>query len=274
MHLPNQKHPAEEMAPMTLEETGRILCKPDVRYSEFERAILFFGLQVETLSPKQPKVASYARLHAAMKILEYIENTHGSSESARLTERLALPEYENILDQMLAREGGWQSIARAWTRRSLAKDIDVRWDEARDAARIIDFSYRFAQLIKDDGRQGGVTMGRYFVSKTYKISDGTLRARWREYGKTAVCVYLLREVGLRPALLTSKKFVEQLLKQVADFDRLQRLFATYRDISKVLRFRGYKCDAVVIECLSKIKPKPELRDFSPTELALIKKYPN
>jgi hypothetical protein len=262
------------MAPMTLEEIGRILCKPDVRCSEFERAILFFGLQVETLSPIQPRVASYARLHAAMKILEYIEDTHGSSESARLTERLALPEYENILDQMLATEGGWQNIARAWPRRKLAEDIGVRWDDAHDAARIIDFSYRFAQLIKDDRRQGGVTMGRNFVSKTYKISDGTLRARWREYGKTAVCGYSLRAIGLRPARLTSKRFVEQLLKQVADSHRMQQLFATYRDISKVLRPRGYKCDAVLIECISNIRPKLELRDFSPTELARIRKYPN
>jgi len=54
----------------------------------------------------------------------------------------------------------------------------LRWDEARDAARVIGFSYRFAQLQKNDGRLAGVTMGRYFVRETREIDDGTMKARW------------------------------------------------------------------------------------------------
>jgi hypothetical protein len=52
------------MTSLTLEETARILCEPDAYYSEFERAILLFGLQVSTVSPTVPQVASNARLGA------------------------------------------------------------------------------------------------------------------------------------------------------------------------------------------------------------------
>jgi hypothetical protein len=257
---------------MTVEETARILCEPSARYSEFERAVLLFGLQVAILSPTRPQVASYARLHAATKILESIEDTNGCSEDTSLTERLALPEYEKILDQMLAREGSWRTIARAWTRRQLAEDVNVRWEEVRDAARIVQFSYRFAKLKNNDGRLGGVTMARYFVRNTQKISDGTMKARWREYGKTAVFGYLLTEIGLRPAKLTSKKFVESLLSQVTDVGRLQRFFAAYRDMSIILRPRGYPCESLVIEGLAKTQVTLKLRDFSPAELKVINDY--
>jgi hypothetical protein len=260
------------MTPLTLEETARILCEPIAHYSKFERAILLFDLQVAILSPTRPQVASYARLHAAMRILEYIENTQGSSDGASLTERLALPEYEKILDQMLAREGSWRAIARAWRRRQLAVDIEVRWGEARDAGRLIDFSYRFAQLRKGDPRKAGVTMARPFVCKTAKISDGTMKARWREYGRTAVLAYLLQKIGPRPPNLTTDKFVEKLLSQVADVESLRRLFAAYRDISKILRPRGYSCDPIVVDCLSESTPVLSPKDFSPEELKVIDAY--
>jgi len=58
---------------MTLEEIARILCEPTADHSALVRAVLLFGLQVATVSPTEPRIASDARLHAAMRILEYIE---------------------------------------------------------------------------------------------------------------------------------------------------------------------------------------------------------
>ena len=133
---------------MTVEETARILCEPNTHYSQFERAILLFGLQVSAISPTKPRLAIDARLHAAMKILERIEKTQVGPDGMSLTQRLALPEYEKIVGQMLAMDGGWRAIARAWTRKEFTEDIKARWDEAQDAGRLIDFSYRFAQLKK------------------------------------------------------------------------------------------------------------------------------
>jgi hypothetical protein len=36
---------------MTVEETARILCENDTRYSQFEQAILLFGFQIAAVSP-------------------------------------------------------------------------------------------------------------------------------------------------------------------------------------------------------------------------------
>jgi hypothetical protein len=260
------------MTPVTLEEAARILCEPDTRYSEFERAILLFGLQVAAISPTVPRLAFDARLHAAMKILEHLEKTQGSPDGMSLTHRLALADYEKIVGQMLTRDGSWGAIARAWTRKELADDIKVRWDEARDVGRLVDFSYRFGQLRKGDPRKAGVTMARPFVCATTKISDGTMKARWREYGSTAVLAYLLQKIGPRPARLTTKKFVEKLLSQAADVERLRCLFAAYRDLSKLLRPRGYRCDPVEIGGLPKVAPTLGLKDFSSKELKVITSY--
>jgi hypothetical protein len=258
------------MTPLTLEETARILCEPDAHYSEFERAILLFGLQIAAISPSVPQLALDARLHAAMKILEHIEKTQGSPESTSLTERLAIPDYEKILGGMLGRDGGWRAIARAWNRKEFADDIKVRWDEARDVGRLVDFSYRFAQQWKGHPRKAGVTMARPFVTGIHKISDGTLKARWREYGRTAVLAYVLQKIGPRPARLTTKKFVEKLLSQVADVERLRRLFAAYRDLSKTLRPRGYSCPPIVVDSLSNVTPALSHKDLSSKELKAIK----
>lgn len=130
---------------MTVEETARILCEPDTHRSQFERAILLFGLQIAAVSPTLPQLAADARLHAAMRILEHIEKTQGSPNGMNFTQRLALPEYEKLVGEMLARDGSWRAIARTWTRKQFAQDIKVRWDEARDAGRLVDFSYRFAK---------------------------------------------------------------------------------------------------------------------------------
>jgi hypothetical protein len=259
---------------MTVEETARILCEPDTHYSysQFERAILLFGLQVAAISPTAPQLALDARLHAAMRILEHIEKKQDSPDGMDLTQRLALPEYEKIMGQMLARDGSWGAIARAWTRKELTEDIKVRWDEARDAGRLVDFSYRFAQLRKGDRRKAGVTMARHFVCRTTNISDGTMKARAREYGQTAVLAYSLRKIKLRPARLSTRTFVEKLLLQVADVETLRRLFATYRDLSKILRPRDYRCDPIEIDCLSNVVPVLTLKDFSPKELEAINSY--
>jgi hypothetical protein len=141
---------------MTLEETARSLCEPRVRHPDFERALLLFNFQVEVLSPEKPKVSSYARLHAAVKFLEYIKSVQDSPSSSPLIKRSALPGYEQNLKGMIEREGGLLSLGRSWSRRQLTDDIDARWSEACDVADMVSFSHRFAQY--GDNRKGGITM--------------------------------------------------------------------------------------------------------------------
>src|SRR5258707_1119361 len=121
--------------PWAVSMYSRILIAACSRASDAIRGSV--GETVATVSPTEPRIASDARLHAAMRILEYIETAQGISDGASLTERFAFPEYQKILGQMLAREGSWRSIARIWTRRELAQQIELRWHEAHDAARVI-----------------------------------------------------------------------------------------------------------------------------------------
>jgi len=196
------------MSAEIIEETARILCDPKATQSKYERAILLFGLQIAAISPSQPAVAREARLHAAMKILEALEAANGAADDALLDDRLAIPDYKKVLCRMLARDGGWRGISRSWTRKEFADQIRIRWDESRDMTQLVDFSYRFAvHKGADDNRKGGVTMARFFVSRIAKISDGTLKARQREYGSMAVLAYVLRKVRLGPIKLTSEEFV-------------------------------------------------------------------
>jgi hypothetical protein len=67
---------------MTVEETARILCENDTGYSQFELASLLFGFQIAAVSPTVPQFAAEARLHAAMRIPEYIEKTQGGPDGA------------------------------------------------------------------------------------------------------------------------------------------------------------------------------------------------
>jgi hypothetical protein len=204
-----------------------------------------------------------------MKILEYIESAQDNSGNADLPARLALPEYKQILEQSVICGGGWRAVARAWPRRELAIDIEARWSDAGDAARIIDFSYRFAQFKKGDKRLGGVTLARKFVCATGGVRDRTMKTRWREYGDTAILRYVLGRIGPRPAKINKKQFVQKLLAQVADVNRLRKLFAAYRDVSRVLRRRGYRGDDIVVDCLSRIRADLGLKDCSSQELKVI-----
>jgi hypothetical protein len=78
------------------------------------------------------------------------------------------------------------------------------------------------------------------------------RRYWRECGKTAILAYVLREVGPRPAKLTGKQFVEKLLSQVTDVERLRRLFAAYRDVQRccglVARYVAYNSSGRPVDC--------------------------
>jgi hypothetical protein len=125
---------------MTLEQTARILCEPPLCHPDFERALLLFNFQVEILFPKRPKVASYARLHAAVKFLEHIKNEQGPDE-LRLVKRFAFPAHAENLKNTIEREGGVLGLGRSWSRRELTDQIDIHWMQARDAARMVSFSH-------------------------------------------------------------------------------------------------------------------------------------
>jgi hypothetical protein len=256
---------------MVLNDIARALCQLDQR-SPNQRAIMLFGFQIAVLSPSLPQLESDARLLAALKILESLE--HDVAPDAGLQRRLEVSGYVDVLD-LAMREGGAKKLRSSWTTKRLWEDTDVRLDQARDVACMVEFSHRFAKFGQPKGSQkGGPTMARYFVRTCTGQSDGTLKSRWREYGDRAVLQYLmiLRHKELKPKKLSGKKFVDRLLQQAEDVQQMRSFFAGYMDLAAILRPRGYKFEDISLAGLSTYRPSYTLQPFSETELRAINNY--
>jgi hypothetical protein len=259
---------------MVLQDLARVLCQSDQSYSLHQRAIALFGFQVAILSPSTPVLESEARVLAALKILENMESD--TARNADLEERLRIVGYRELLD-LIMREGGARRLRSTWTTKDLWHDVGIRLNQAKDVARMVRFSHRFAKFGEPTARKkGGPTMARHFVWKTTGLSDGTLRQRWREYGGTAVLQYLmlLHHRNLRPKQLSGRNFVTRLFEQADDIEGLRAFFAAYVDLTRTLRPRGYKFDDPKFEDLGTPKSSYGLKPFSAQELKVIKEYPN
>jgi hypothetical protein len=257
---------------MLLEELARVLCQSDQSCSLPQRAIALFGFQAAILSPSARSLESMARVLAALKILESMEND--TAQNADLEQRLRIAGYRDVLD-LIMREGGARRLRSLWTTKVFWNDVSERLDQARDVALMVQFSHRFAKFGQPTPRQkGGPTMARRFVCETTGRSDGTLRKRWREYGGTAVLQYLMlfHYKNLRPKQLSGKNFVTRLFEQAEDIAGLRAFFAAYVDLTRTLRPRGYKFDDLKLDTLASPAPLYELEPFSERELKVIKNY--
>jgi hypothetical protein len=257
---------------MVLQDLARVLCQSDRSYSLHQRAIALFGFQVAILSPSARRLESKARVLAALKILEGMESD--TPRNADLDQRLRIAGYREVLDFVM-RESGATGLRSLWTTKVLWEDLSVRLDQARDVARMVQFSHRFAKFGRPTPRQkGGSTMARHFVCETTGRSDGIIRERWREYRGTAVLQYLIlfHHKNLRPKRLSGKNFVTRLFEQANDIEGLRAFFGAYVDLTGTLRPRGYKFDDLKLDNLANHKPSYELKPFSDQELKAIKNY--
>ena len=253
---------------MDLNKVAETLC--DQTLSHHHRAVTLFGFQAAILSPDMPQLERYARAIAGIKILEQIEKNMAANSD--LEELLNNSDYRRVLGFVLE-EGGAKTLRSLMDTKTLWENIRARLDETKDVARLVEFSHRFAKFGRPKARQiGGVTMARHFVCKMGYGSDGTLRARWREYKDCAVLQYLLHEVypGLRPRQVSGKNFVERLMAQASNVDIIKQFFADYRYLGPVLRPRGYKLSDLTIPNL----PERDglifaLSDFNEEELEAI-----
>jgi hypothetical protein len=101
----------------------------DRSYSLHQRAIALFGFQVAILSPAAPHLESKARVLAAVKILEKLED--GMALNVDLEQRLKIAGYRETLD-LIMREGGPRQLRSLWTTRVLWEDTGARLQDARD----------------------------------------------------------------------------------------------------------------------------------------------
>jgi hypothetical protein len=235
-----------------LDETARILIHRTSE-SSYLRAIRLFEFQTYLLYPtafsaeKETDVQISARLLATLKFLEHLE---GKMLAASKKETIAWSDlsknrdYVQIFEKIFLRSGGWRAIRYIWDAKEFDEQLRLRQREARAAAKIVDFSYRFAMLKPNDRRKAGVNMARSIVCTGYRYRKGlsTLKSRWREYGKTAAFSYLILEqkFELKPPSVRSKNFSDILLSQVDDIDHLTEFFLAYRHLCEVLHSRGYR----------------------------------
>ena len=244
-----------------LNETARALIQQNSE-SSYIHAIRLFEFQIclfhptTLVSTKDTRSQRSARLLAALKLLENHEAKILAAGENRTISWRALsndPDCAEIFDKVILRSGGWREIRNIWRTKTFDEDLKARRDEARDAIKIVDFSYRFAVLRPDDKRKAGATMARSIIcsSPSYNYDQGlsTLKTRWREYGQTAALLYLIfaQKFDLMPRFIGSADFSERLLEQAADVGHLTLFFQAYRHLCEVLRNRGYRFPPIGVE---------------------------
>jgi hypothetical protein len=253
---------------MELAAVANILCASDTDQSVYLRAIKLFELQVSIFAPESEELQLDARVLAAIRILEHIERSlPGAKDGAPLADFLKIPEYAEVVS-VLFQSGGWTRIRRLWNAKDFDEQLAIRRVEARVVARLADFSYRFGMLMPKDPRKAGPTLARECLNEVRKnkggYSTGTLKSRWAEYGSAAALQYVLLIQKMGPKLLKLNKvnFVERLVAQTSDVDNLGRFFAAYRDVSKVLRPRGYDSPRLALDVLNDVHPELPISQFS------------
>jgi hypothetical protein len=253
---------------MELAEAAGVLCRTAATQSVYVRAIKLFEFQVSIFAPNSHALQLDARVLVAIRILEHIQKSSPSvNDDAALTELLALPEYAEIAS-IVFQSGGWRRIRQLWSAKEFDQHFASRREEAKIVAQLADFSFRFAKLMPDDSRKGGPTMARKCLHDVNKenvgYSTGTLKSRWSQYGSAAALQYVLLIQNIGPKLLKLNKvgFVEKLVAQTSDVNSLRSFFSAYRDVSKVLRPRGYDSPLLALDDLRNIDPKLSIEKFS------------
>lgn len=276
---------------MSLERFVQPLISDGDTPSRLFRAIKLFEFQVALLNkssfyaivnnendaPAPTPKMQMARNFAAIKILEKIETDLKKEKNVPLIsirDLAAIDDYRAIFDDVIAANGGWFRIRHSMSAGDFDRDVNARSDEARAAANIVDFSYRFSSLdtlSPKDGREnpGGLDSARY-VARTagsYRsaCSETTIKNRWREYRPSAIFLYLIfnQKVDLRPPRLQSKSFVDNLLRQSDDVDSLRRFFNAYEVVRVALSKLKYPDYPALHLDFGSWDQKLEVRPFLP-----------
>jgi hypothetical protein len=260
---------------MELVDVAKLVCEPDTTQSVYLKAIKLFEFQVSIFVPNSVAMQTDARVLVAIRILEHIQKSF--PDVTKLTELLKLPGYAEIAD-VVFQSGGWRCIRQLWSAKEFDEQLSIRRNEARIVAQLADFSYRFAKLMANDSRKAGPTMARACLQEVNAKNKGyrasTLKNRRQEYGSAAALQYLLliQKIGPLPVRLNKVTFVKRIISQTSDVDGLRRFFAAYRDVSKVLRPRGYNSPPLALGCLNDIKPELPIKEFSEEMRKAIQNY--
>jgi hypothetical protein len=282
---------------MSLERLVQPLISEVDTTSRFFRAIKLFEFQIalfhqhsfnrllnnESNAAAPTKKLKTARIFAAIKILEKIEADLKKARNVSLIsirDLAAEENYRRVFDDVIAPNGGWPRIRHSMSACEFDDDVDARCGEARAAANVVDFSYRFSfhggrSPNDQKTNPGGLDAARYVarVATSYgsAMSGTSMKNRWRKYGPAAIFLYLIlkQKFDLEPPRVHTKKFLEKLLEQSGDVNNLRRFFRAYQIVRQALsdlRYRNYP--ALDLD-LSSSLPELDAPAFSPEAQSVI-----
>jgi hypothetical protein len=160
-----------------------------------------------------------ARVFAAIRILEKIEVDLNHSKSIR--DHLADETYYSIFDDVIASNGGRTRIRHSPSARNFDRALisKAKKAEAKAAANIVDYSYRFSKHLANAhyGKRKnprGVDAAKYVVRNSVKLfaSKSSMKNYWRRYQFSAIFLFLIfkQKFALKPPRVSSKKFLQKL----------------------------------------------------------------
>jgi hypothetical protein len=269
----------------------------DKSKSRYIRAICLFEFQTAVFRPKAfkrlieaqvglrapplrapTKISRTARIFVAIRILEKIEAEWKDNKEARVISIQGLvadETYRSIFDDVIATNGGWSRIRHSPSAHNFDRGTHLKGDEkeeAQAAANIVDYSYRFSKHLagRHYGKRknpGGVDAAKYVVRNAVRpfVGETTMKNYWRKYQYSAIFLFLMskQKFNLKPPRVSSKKFLEKLLRQADDFEELRRFFCAYQTVRAALsklKYRQYPALDLELECSP---PELEAAEFSP-----------
>ena len=274
---------------MSLTNIVQFLIKDTESTSQLLRAIRLFEFQIALFYPysftrllaSESDVTAptrrlrAARLFAAIKILEKIEADIKQQKEVSVISIQDVSSEENfrtIFDGVIIPNGGWRRIRHLTSASAFDKNIKNNGHEAQAVANIIDFSYRFSihgKGLPHDGRRnpGGVDSARYIAQNAYwpSMARSTIKNRWRKYRPSAIFLYLLlkHKFDLQPPRVTSKNFVESLLRQANDVKEIRDFFRAYQLVRAALSNLKYVAYPALDVNLQSSDPQLDAPEFLP-----------
>jgi hypothetical protein len=198
------------------------------------------------------KIVRSARTLSAMKFLDRMEQDwkekNDSESSPTMKQMIENPEYEEVIRKIITANGSWYKLRFLGSVRDLENDLTDWKKQARNVARIIEFSHRYEPNPKKPKHLGGVTMAIDIVTCTsyfkVDVKDSQLEKSWARLKSAAPFFYLIyiRKYPFYLKAIAGARFAERFIQMVSDQVRLLEFFAKYNSLIGELQNRGYKYD--------------------------------
>jgi hypothetical protein len=196
------------------------------------------------------KTVRAARMLSAMKFLDRIEQDWKLKQAPEILpifrRMIEIPEYEEIANEIIVANGSWYKLRFLESVRDLESELRDWKTQARNVARIIEFSFRYEPNPKKPKQLGGVTMATDIVTSVlyFKVGvkDSQLEKIWSRLQCAAPFFYLIyvRKYPFYLKKIAGARFAERFLQLASDQVRLVEFFAQYNSLVAELRNRGYK----------------------------------